>query len=44
VVCEVAAIGAMIALLPDRLRSAAGNAVLVVGIGVWVLWATGVAG
>jgi uncharacterized membrane protein len=44
VVCELATIAAMITLLPDRLRSVAGNAVLAVGIGVWVLWATGVVG
>jgi hypothetical protein len=44
VVCELAAIAAMITLLPDRLRSVAGNAVLFVGVGVWVLWATGVVG
>lgn len=42
VVCELVAVAAIAALLPPRWRAVAVNGVLAAGLGMWVLWASGV--
>jgi hypothetical protein len=44
VLCELVAVVGLLALLPPRGRRVAGNAVGVIGLGLWLAWLTGVLG